>query len=1131
MTVTRSRRSLHRRSLPSSPLFGMYALLAAALACVGASAGNLFFFGDHSLVVPFADAINRCALRFPVTGFLSPHGQQLNQCRQAAYRTEGWFVVGAAVAVPLAAAGLVFVVPWLDRWRLARAGRWPEVPGATARFKLLCDQAGLTGRRRPGLYVAGLTLRQAFTTALPGGRPLVVLPIKTALAYHNPERFDPVLLHELAHIRARDVSWVSTVRGLALITIPALALASVPAIENGETLKPQSAFLIQAGAFVACSLLLAAALLRRREIDADRQAVRWLGSPTPLRRVLRPQDTFTPAAAARWRPALLARHPSLTARITALRDPLGARDSGFAHALAVGAITAMVINTSYFIAWTFDPSLAGQVPIRVSAGAGGLILGLGLTPALLRRAARARDADVSARWWQPAIGTAFGLFLGSLIPPGTALGATIEFLFGQGRQGIATAGILACLGAGVVTLTAGLAYLATTVLPGKAPTWVAASMTVVMSCCAAAALLPIPSFNFSQLERLYLAIVLPGDQWRWLAVLYPAAVVTLAARNVPRRKLLRATAASLVTPILVATATAVIFFPHDHTVVSSGAAAVRLAEEQWWAATLAGLAVLIVLSLGRGVRGLARACVSAWLTTLLVGMERAIYGSINGGGWHYFSLLSALLVTPSVWLFYLAVPASCLALIRVRASAAPKHQWAMAAAACAAAGATAVAIFTTGIPGLLVPSGAPSGSQLTGSDLVHPAPLTGAPAPRGVLTDATARMITTRVGEALPDNWTSDSTRSADASTGHTTITPAACVPFLHGEYLDMLPRPLTNVQEQYKLLPGYVDGTETLKVVVDSYARPVPTALFAAEHRDVNACHRYKIADSAGSFTADLHGVAVGGLSVRAWRAEVSISSWLASSAVTWVEIGIGHNLVILNQTTNFTGSLAQPDEAAIDAAVHAITSASATPLPAEATQALTQVAAEYIAGAVGPHLGSSWLPGSLPAASKVHVTYQPAECAALAHENYLNALPTPLARAEDRYIYGGGLETLSVRVESFARPVPGSLLTAASRIFRACPRFTAQSSGSTVAGPNGPSFFTTHAVSGSAFGFPAWYGDLFANLDPGSGSTTWIMITIGHNFVLITQSTNSEGAGAEPDENVIAAAVAATFDAMAHS
>jgi len=89
-----------------------------------------------------------------------------------------------------------------------------------------------------------------------------------------------------------------------------LALASVPAILDGENLLAERTFLIQAGAFVACALLLAAALLRRREIDADREAVRWLGSPAPLRHILGPAATLTSARAARWRPLLLARYPS-----------------------------------------------------------------------------------------------------------------------------------------------------------------------------------------------------------------------------------------------------------------------------------------------------------------------------------------------------------------------------------------------------------------------------------------------------------------------------------------------------------------------------------------------------------------------------------------------------------------------------------------------------------------------------------------------------------------------------------------------------------------------------------------------------------------------------------------------------
>ncbi len=214
------------------------------------------------------------------------------------------------------------------------------------------------------------------------------------------------------------------------------------------------------------------------------------------------------------------------------------------------------------------------------------------------------------------------------------------------------------------------------------------------------------------------------------------------------------------------------------------------------------------------------------------------------------------------------------------------------------------------------------------------------------------------------------------------------------------------------------------------------------------------------------------------------------------------------------------------------------APPAPAgpPASQILTQSAAEHVADAVTRYLGAAWIPGSFPAPAPAVVTYQPAGCAALAHEDYLNALPRPLARAEDRYkaapaLPSDGLETLSVRVESFARPVPASMLTAATRIFRACPRYTTQTSGSQVAGSNGPSFVTTRTVSKTGSGVTVWRADISMNLDPGSASVTWIMITAGHNFLLISQQTISPASGSLPDEKVIAAAVTATVDALART
>ena len=200
------------------PLIGMYALLALAVGCVGASAGELFFNGDGTLSTPFESAENRCLLSYP----LAVHLQQLDRCQEGSYRSQGLFVLGCVGGMLLLTAALMLIVPWLDRRRLARTRQFTDIEGittaVTARFGALCDQAGLTGRRRPRLVVAAVP--EAFTIALPGGQPLVVLPVTIALAWAQPGRFDPVVLHELAHVRARDVSLVSSVRGIAWVTIP-----------------------------------------------------------------------------------------------------------------------------------------------------------------------------------------------------------------------------------------------------------------------------------------------------------------------------------------------------------------------------------------------------------------------------------------------------------------------------------------------------------------------------------------------------------------------------------------------------------------------------------------------------------------------------------------------------------------------------------------------------------------------------------------------------------------------------------------------------------------------------------------------------------------------------------------------
>jgi len=901
------------------PLLGLYALVFLILGGIGAFAGEIFFLGDRALSAGHNRTIAQCLHSQPAI-------PALDRCVSGTFRLEGLFIAAVAVAVPTLAALVSQITPRVTQRRLARSAGF-NVPDAAARFEALCDKARLTGRRRPQLLVSGPEQQEAQTTGLPGRRPLIVIPPKTAVAARDPSRFNPVVLHEMAHVRARDVSWVSSVRHITWITLPVVALACIPQIFDAGGGQFSGTVVLQAAVFAAGTALVARELLRRREIEADRQAIRWLRSPDELIRLLeagRQAVHAKPGRAGEWWSRPLARHPSPAARIAALQDPLGKQDGGFVYTLVAGVATVMAMNTSHFLTWALDEVDGGWLPARVSAVVAAVVLGFSLTPALVRRATRARRTGTPAAWWQPVAGTTSGMLLGALIPPGTTPGATASILAGMDLRRVLITLSLAGGGAGLATLTASLASLAADGRPHRWPTARTAWLTAAVCGCSAAALWPIPGFTTGQTWRHWVTDILPADQWHWLVIPYLGTALLLTVRDWRRSGRVGDVAMLVIIPVCAAVIGATLFLARVHlAAVTPYATVVRVTEERWWACALTGWVVLVILALAGGVRGLARACLSAWLTAVLTSLALIAHGAPAVYG--TFEPLSSAMITSSVLLFYLAVPTACLALLGDRQPAVEWRTWSAPAGASAAAAVAVVALVLS--------------AALAGAFAALPPPNPPPPPPP---------------------------------------------------------PSP------------------------------PGPPA-----------------------------------------------------------------------------------------------------------TQALTQPQAKQIAAAAGRYLGSTWIPGSFPAPAPAQVTYQPANCAALAHEDYLNALPKPLARAENRYkaapaLPDDGLETLSVRVESFSRPVPASLLTAASRIFHACPHYTTQTSGSRVAGSNGSSFVTTHALSKRGPRDAVWRADISTDLEPGSASITWIMITAGRNFLLISQQTISPGSGSRRDEKVISAAVAAMVTAL---
>jgi Zn-dependent protease with chaperone function len=953
-----------RPPLPAWPLAGMYALVFTVLGCVGVSAGQNLFDGGTAGSVSAHRQISLCLLKFQ--GYLqSPAGwNEYARCTAGGYRFVGFLALGAVVVVLALAAGLSVIVPLADRWRVARAGRLPDIPEVTARFESLCRQGGVAGRRRPRLLIAGPGVRQAFTAALPGGRPLIVIPAAVAVAHGDPGRFDPVVLHEIAHVRARDVSWVSAVRWIAWLTVPAVALAQLAAFRAGTTSRSETGYVVlHAAALVAATVVIAAGLLRRREIEADRLAVQWLGSPEALRRLL--DASGGPAArgglrgAFRWCLRPLARHPSVAARTSALGDPLGLRDGAFGYALATGVVTVMALNAADFIANDLDWAATGYLPDQLAAAAGGILLGFGLTPLLLRRAIRARRRGVPCAWWQPVAGTAAGMLLGSLFLPATpapfALSAQRPTLITM--SAVVTVLLTASAGAGITTLAAGLASLAARRCPRRRESWPwgTAWTALAVACSATAALWPIPTFAGSQgwiTDRLWLTFYLPTGQWRWLALPYPAAVLLLTLRAGPagvravtgdvasawraaaagmrtwgRRA--RAAAAPVLTPVCAAVAGATIFLPYSFPATSSRTSLVYGLEERAWVCTLAGLMVLVVLILARGVAGLARACAAAWLATLLAGAEFFIYGAFTRHP-HVFSDLSFAISAPSVWLFYLAVPTSCLALLRSRPPEAVKRWRAVPAVAAAAA----VLAAATGIPGLLaahvdlsaaVQATAPRSPEVPKR---APAGQGSRPAadPGRILTYAAARAVVGAAGAALAPGWTNDTTMTDRSSGQSVTIHPAACEPLQDKKFLGVLPAAVVHAQATYNKRPGLIPfATENITVNVVSVSRLIPSALLAAARQALRGCHRFTVTGPSfvGSFSYKARGGPVPAVGAPAWRADFAFTIRSVGSAVTWTVVTIGHNLIFITQQTITPYVVPPPDEAATGAVLTAVMAA----------------------------------------------------------------------------------------------------------------------------------------------------------------------------------------------------------------
>ena len=431
-----------------SPATARYLVLVGALLTAGLFVGNWFYTQVHGDV--WADTLLRCSR-------LSGEGATTEQlladqaasatCQADVERTRTLYALAGGAFALVVALTLLFVAPLVVRRRRGLRPLGAPLAGAAERFEALAAHARVSARVTP--LIGPSTLRDAFSFGAPG-RYAVALPPAVAVRWRDPTLFDPLVRHELAHARQRDIALAWLTRSVWYAVAPLLLAPVVLSVLEGD-LSILPSYLWRAALLAGVFALLSAALLRAREHAADLRASRWQGDVDSMTRVI----GSARAVPGRGPRGLVARHPTPDERVQVLHEPhrVARLDvwEGLTGAFLAGLAGPLIVSA-------LSPGLAASGRTMHSYVVAALVLGplvgssVGL--AVWRAAFVARVRGETAGVLAVALGAGLGLSLG--------LGASLATAGLPGLSGIGDSrGLvipgLACAGATV--LSGGLAHL------------------------------------------------------------------------------------------------------------------------------------------------------------------------------------------------------------------------------------------------------------------------------------------------------------------------------------------------------------------------------------------------------------------------------------------------------------------------------------------------------------------------------------------------------------------------------------------------------------------------------------------------------------------------------------------------
>ena len=932
-----------------SGLRWMYLLIVVALAGIGAGAAQILFY-VHDL--GHVTAVQACLLDHgirlsdPASRSLAggaAHLADFATCANRYNRRQGTVMVAGITSILVLAWALMILSGTVMRRRL-RSGvtdqTGPKVANATARFDHWCDIAGLTDRHRPRLLLArpGRRTDQAFTTALPFGRPTVVIPV--SYAYLDPAQLDLVVLHELAHVRARDLTWASATWWAGWLNLPVLLAAILPLLTHPSTIgRGFRSPLLLAVVLSLVTLTLRSAVLRRREQAADTFAVRVLASPDALRvaagaYVRRPPNLSGPIALVRRLRRWTSTHPSAEVRAETTAQASDGWEGGFVVAAATGILSiftfqsldTILIDLSGF-AWPW-----ADLPSDLSLATAALVWAVTLIPAWIRHARVSRGPG-PGRWWPTVAGSALGLLAGYLLPaPGTIVPEGAIRYTGVRVGPIVWIGLV---GLGVSLTGIALARAAAVAAPRRrivaaAAATLAATVTLVTALATASALL---IADLRAPDRPVVRVMLierGGTEWyQWVPAFVLLCLAVLAALA---RRPVQATwsIAVLLTAVVTGAAVAIITTQiHIHQADTPDAIFVLMSQRQWICAITGWVCAMAILVSARPHTRAAVFPIAVLVgaaATVLTGIAQYGRDVIAGRSGHSLHNAIAFVRTPLWLLFVLVVMlvAACdLIPGQGRRQARPSRRAAVTAIGVLAMSLT---VATGSIASVTIArgdwSGFPAGTDtgpVAAADTPSPIPVVtyppGTADPGRLLTSADAAAVLAGVRTALPSQW--KPAKNAPDSPNRD-VQPVACAAKLDHDAAVDKTRVRVAERKTTLVLPasGMPPLGATLVTSVISFASPsAATGYVDDASTETVACPRWSTAsdgtdDGRDHLTMRTDGQT--GASYPGYRLiltegfRIADTPAVVTASQSWVVIG--HNVVSAEVVYSYLGATAAP-------------------------------------------------------------------------------------------------------------------------------------------------------------------------------------------------------------------------------